>query len=47
MPNDISSLSPVGYWRFEGTGTTATDNGSGANNGTLTNGVTRSTDIPT
>lgn len=47
VPNDISSLSPVGYWRFEGTGTTATDNGSGANNGTLTNGVTRSTDIPT
>ncbi len=47
VPNDISSLSPVSYWRFEGTGTTATDSGSGGNNGTLINGVTRSTDVPT
>ena len=47
LPNDISSLSPVSYWRFEGTGTTATDSGSGGNDGTLTNGVTRSTDVPT
>lgn len=45
-PNDISSLSPVSWWRFEGSGTTATDSGSGGNNGTLTNGVTRSTDVP-
>ena len=47
VPNDISSFNPVGYWRFEGTGTTATDSGSGGNDGTLTNGVTRSTDVPT
>ena len=47
IPNDISSLSPLSWWRFEGTGTTATDSGSGGNNGTLTNGVTRSTDVPT
>tara|TARA_R100000329_G_scaffold17001_1_gene17272 strand:+ start:2698 stop:3432 length:735 start_codon:yes stop_codon:yes gene_type:complete len=47
VPNDISSLSPMSWWRFEGTGTTATDSGSGGNNGTLTNGVTRSSDVPT
>lgn len=48
VPNDISSISGlVSWWRFEGTGTTATDSGSGGNNGTLTNGVTRSTDVPT
>ncbi len=47
VPNDISSLNPLSWWRFEGTGTTATDSGSGGNNGTLTNGVTRSTDVPT
>ena len=46
-PSDLSSLSPVSWWRFEGTGTTATDSGSGGNNGTLTNGVTRSSDVPT
>ena len=46
-PVDLSSYSPVSWWRFEGTGTTATDSGSGGNNGTLTNGVTRSTDVPT
>jgi len=47
VPNDISSLSPINYYRFEGTGTTATDSGSGGNDGTLTNGVTRSSDVPT
>ena len=47
VPNDISSLLPINYYRFEGTGTTATDSGSGGNDGTLTNGVTRSTDVPT
>ena len=47
-PNDISSVSGlVSWWRFEGTGTTATDSGSGGNDGTLTNGVTRSSDVPT
>ena len=47
VPNDLSSLSPLSWWRFEGTGTTATDSGSGGNDGTLTNGVTRSSDVPT
>ena len=46
-PIDLSTYSPLGWWRFEGTGTTATDSGTGGNNGTLTNGATRSTDVPT
>ena len=50
LPNDISSLSPVGWWRMGdndgGTGTTVTDQGSGGNDGTLTNGPTFSTDVP-
>jgi len=50
VPNDISSLSPVGWWRMGdndgGTGTTITDQGSGSNNGTLTNGPTFSTSVP-
>jgi len=50
VPNDISSLSPVGWWRMGendgGTGTTITDQGSGGNNGTLTNGPTFSSDVP-
>jgi hypothetical protein len=49
-PNDISSLNPVGWWRMgdndSGTGTTITDQGSGGNDGTLTNGPTFSTDVP-
>ena len=49
-PNDISSLSPVGWWRMGdndgGTGTTITDQGSGGNNATLTNGPTYSTTVP-
>lgn len=49
-PNDISSLSPYSWWRMgdddSGTGTTITDQGSGGNNGTLTNGPTFSTTIP-
>ena len=44
---DLSSLSPLSWWRFEGTGTTATDSGSGGNNATLENTVVRSTDVPT
>lgn len=48
VPTSLSSYSSlISWWRFEGSGTTATDSGSGGNNGTLTNGVTRSTDIPT
>jgi hypothetical protein len=46
-PVDLSTYSPLSWWRFEGTGTTATDSGSGGNDGTLINGVTRSTDVPT
>ena len=49
-PADISSLSPVGWWRMgdddSGTGTTITDQGSGGNNGTLNNGPTFSTTVP-
>jgi len=44
---DLSSLSPINWWRFEGTGTTATDSGSGGNDATLDNTVVRSSDVPT
>jgi len=45
--NDLSS-SPTSWWRFEeASGTTAIDSGSSGNNGTLINGVVRSTDVPT
>ncbi len=47
IPTDLSTYNPTSWWRFEGSGTTATDSGSGGNNGTLINGVTRSTDVPT
>jgi hypothetical protein len=50
LPADLSSLSPVHWWRMGdndgGTGTTITDQGSGSNNGTLTNGPTFSTTVP-
>lgn len=50
VPNDISSLNPLGWWRMGdddgGTGTTITDQGSGGNDGTLTNGPTFSTTVP-
>jgi len=49
VPNDISSLSPFLWWRC-GDGDTAptlTDNGSGGNNGTMTNFSTFSSDVPT
>ena len=49
-PGDISSLSPFGWWRMgdnnSGSGTTITDQGSGGNDGTLTNGPTFSTNVP-
>jgi len=49
-PSDISSLNPIAWWRMGendgGTGTTVTDQGSGGNNGTLTNGATFSTTVP-
>jgi hypothetical protein len=38
----------VGYWKFDETsGTTAVDSSGHGNNGTLTNGATISTDLPT
>lgn len=50
VPADISSYSPVAWWRMGdndgATGTTITDQGSGGNNGTLNNGPTFSTDTP-
>jgi hypothetical protein len=50
VPDDLSSYSPTNWWRMgdddSGTGTTITDQGSGGNDGTLTNGPTFSTDIP-
>jgi len=49
VPNDISSLSPLSWWRCgDGdTSPTLTDNGSASNNGTMTNFSTFSTDVPT
>ena len=51
VPDDISSLSPVGWWRMGdndfGTGTTITNQGSASSiDGTLTNGPTFSTTVP-
>ena len=50
VPTDITSLSPVGWWRMgdndSGTGTTITDQGSGSNDGTLTNSPTFSSSVP-
>tara|TARA_R110002110_G_scaffold10715_1_gene52760 strand:+ start:6736 stop:8499 length:1764 start_codon:yes stop_codon:yes gene_type:complete len=48
-PTDLTSYSPLGWWRM-GDGDTAptiTDNGSGGNNGTMTNFSTFSIDVPT
>lgn len=49
VPNDLTSLSPVSWWRCgDGdTSPTLTDNGSGGNDGTMTNFSTFSTDVPT
>ena len=50
VPGDLSALNPVHWWRMGdndgGTGDTITDQGSGGNDGTLTNGPTFSTDVP-
>ena len=47
VPGDLSSLSPLHWYRFEeGSGTTATDSGTGGNNGTIS-GATYSTSVPT
>ena len=50
VPADISGLNPLHWWRMGendgGSGTSLTDQGSGSNNGTLTNGAQYSTNIP-
>jgi hypothetical protein len=49
-PGDVTSLSPVGWWRMgdndSGTGTTVTDQGSGGNNGSLIADATFEEDVP-
>ena len=49
VPNDLTSLSPLSWWRCgDGdTSPTLTDNGSASNDGTMTNFTTFSTDVPT
>jgi len=51
VPGSLATFNPVGWWRMGdndgGTGTTITDQGSGGNDGTLTNGPTFSTTVPT
>ena len=50
VPTDLTSLSPVNWYRMGdndgATGTTITDLGSGSNNGTLINGPTFTTNVP-
>jgi hypothetical protein len=48
VPTDLSSYSPVGWWRFEeGSGTSVENTANpGTSDGTLTNGPTFSTDVP-
>lgn len=50
IPTSLSTFSPVGWWRMgdndSGTGTTVTDQGSGGNDGTLQNGASFSTTVP-
>jgi len=50
VPTDLTSYSPNGWWKMgdddSGSGTTITDQGSGGNDGTLTNGPTFSSDVP-
>jgi len=50
-PADLTSYSPVGWWRMgdndSGSGTTITDQGSGGNDGAFGNSPTFSTDVPT
>lgn len=50
VPSDLTDLSPNGWWRMGdndgGTGSTVTDQGSGGNNGTLTNGAAFSSSVP-
>ena len=51
VPADLTSYSPVGWWRMgdgteAGSGTTVFDMSTNSNNGTLTNGPTFSTTVP-
>jgi len=50
VPADLTSLSPIGWWRFgendSGAGTTITDEGSGENDGTLVSVPTFSRSVP-
>ena len=48
-PGDLSSFNPTSWWRMgdnNSSGTTITDQGSEGNDGTLVNGPTFSTDVP-
>ena len=44
---DISSLSPVNWWKLDTIGATITDNGSAGNNGTNTDVTAATTDVKT
>lgn len=50
VPASLTSYSPLAWYRMgdndSGTGTTVTDQGSGGNDGTLTNGAAFSTTVP-
>jgi hypothetical protein len=50
VPADLTSLSPLGWWRLgendSGTGTTITDQGSGENDGTLVSTTTFERSVP-
>lgn len=50
VPTDLTAFNSTLWWRMgdndSGTGTTITDQGTGGNNGTLTNGPTFSTTVP-
>jgi len=47
LNDDGNSANLQGWWRFEeGSGTSATDSSTNSNTGTLTNGPTYSTDVP-
>ncbi len=49
IPTDLSVYSPIHWWRCGDNDTSPilTDNGTGSNNGTMTNFSTFSTDVPT
>jgi hypothetical protein len=50
VPGDLNTFSPIAWWRMGdingASGVTITDQGSGGNNGTLENGPTYSTSVP-